>query len=385
MRCFVRRAARRCFSQVDDMRAQVMSALQRHARHPETGDDIVQSGQLKNLQVNKSGVRLELEPDRHFRTLQKACVAALKDLGVPVEVDMAEVEKVKNQRQEDAQSLKDIKHIVAVSSCKGGVGKSTVSLNLAVSLAQRGLRVGLFDADIYGPSAPTLVAGGIGRIRAADHTGYIDVRANEVELRVDETTKLVSPPEFFGVKIMSYGWLSDQQQRASAASSAGAAMVRGPIASGMATQLLRDTDWGELDVLLVDLPPGTGDIQISLCQQVAFDGAVVVTTPHRLARVRADTAAVMVYMWGTNIPVLYRWTSLRESRCWTASMCRHWRWSKTSANCAAIAAARCTDRSASPVCPHWATCSDSARTRTNTSRCAAAPASRCLCPSKWRI
>ncbi|RME83092.1 MAG: ATP-binding protein [Zetaproteobacteria bacterium] len=156
-------------------------------------------------------------------------------------------------------------HIVAVGSGKGGVGKSTVAVNLAVALAQAGARVGLLDADIYGPSAPIML-------------GLKGVRPQAL----DEKTML--PPQAHGVRVNSLGLLIPEGQ---------AAIWRGPMASGALMQLLMQTAWGELDYLIVDLPPGTGDIHLTLVQQVPISAAVIVTTPQDAAVADAERAASM--------------------------------------------------------------------------------------------
>ena len=190
-----------------------------------------------------------------------------------------------------AAGLKGVKNIIAVSSCKGGVGKSMVSVNLAYSLAQRltaaggsgggstdnpaaafgaagaaaavlPARIGLFDADLYGPSLPTMVA----------------LSPEEVVLRPSENTDgLIRAPEFMGVRLMSYGYANAK------GGGSQAAVMRGPRASAMVSNLVNQTDWGELDFLIVDMPPGTGDIPLTLCQSLQLTAAVVVTTPSRLA------------------------------------------------------------------------------------------------------
>ncbi|KAH7436873.1 hypothetical protein KP509_05G039700 [Ceratopteris richardii] len=152
------------------------------------------------------------------------------------------------------KGLEKVSNIIAVSSCKGGVGKSTVAVNLAYSLAGMGARVGIFDADVYGPSLPTMVSP--------------ELRV----LQMDAETKTIIPTEYLGVKLVSFGFAGQ-----------GSAIMRGPMVSGVINQLMTTTEWGELDYLVVDMPPGTGDIQLTLCQVVPLTAAVIVTTPQKLA------------------------------------------------------------------------------------------------------
>ena len=154
--------------------------------------------------------------------------------------------------------LTDVQRILAVSSCKGGVGKSTTAVNLALALARYGLRVGLLDADVYGPSLPTLV------------------RPEDTQLFQREEDGLILPLAAHGLKVMSFGWIDPSQQR-------GAAILRGPMVSQVVSQLATRVAWGELDYLVIDFPPGTGDIQLTLTQQLPIDAAVIVTTPQQLS------------------------------------------------------------------------------------------------------
>jgi ATP-binding protein involved in chromosome partitioning len=163
------------------------------------------------------------------------------------------------------EPVKGIRHIVAVGSGKGGVGKSTVAVNLALSFAAEGLRVGILDADLYGPSVPRLLG----------LEGKTAVR----------TDGIFEPHEAYGLKVMSIGPMLTPNQ---------AVVWRGPMATSALRQLLRESDWGELDVLVVDLPPGTGDIQISLVQQVPLAGAVIVSTPQDLSLIDAKKAIDML-------------------------------------------------------------------------------------------
>lgn len=170
----------------------------------------------------------------------------------------------KRQPHGNKQRVEGIRHIIAVGSGKGGVGKSTCSVNLALALQAQGLKVGLLDADLYGPSVPKLLG----------LEGKPAVREDGIFL----------PHEAFGLKAISIGSMLERDQ---------AVVWRGPMATSALRQLLRETAWGELDVLIIDLPPGTGDIQISLCQQVVLTGAVIVSTPQDLALIDAKKAMDM--------------------------------------------------------------------------------------------
>jgi Mrp family chromosome partitioning ATPase/DUF971 family protein len=162
--------------------------------------------------------------------------------------------------------LKAIRHIVAVSSCKGGVGKSLVAVNTACALQAQGHRVGIFDADLYGPSLPTMMR----------------LPPEEAQLRPD-TEGMAIPPNYKGIKTMSFGYMPQSGQNGSSA-----AVMRGPRASAVMQQLLGSTAWGDLDFLIVDMPPGTGDIPLTLCQTLSFSSAIVVTTPAKLSIVDVE-------------------------------------------------------------------------------------------------
>jgi len=170
-------------------------------------------------------------------------------------------------------SLSKVKHVIAISSCKGGVGKSTIATALAWELSQRGLKVGLLDADIYGPSLPSLF------------------QINKPTITTNEF-KLVSPIEYQGLKLMSFGFLLGDAP----------AVMRGPIVTRYIQQLLFQTDWGELDYLLIDMPPGTGDIQLTITQSIKLTGAVIVTTHHSLSLV--DTARGILMFEKVRVPIL---------------------------------------------------------------------------------
>ena len=238
---------------------QVLDAL-RVIMDPDLGRDIVSLGFIKNLTIDGGIVTFDLElttpacpvKDR-FVAQCKASLAAL-DWVTETNVTLT-AQKRKSAVADEASGLKNVSRVIGVSSCKGGVGKSTVAVNLAYALAHNGAKVGLLDADIYGPSLPTLVAtpGGNGLM---------------------QRDGLIVPREHQGVKLMSFGYAVEEGK---------AAIMRGPMVSGVINQLATTTDWGDLDYLVVDMPPGTGDIQLTLTQQLKFDGAVIVTTPQKLS------------------------------------------------------------------------------------------------------
>ena len=155
------------------------------------------------------------------------------------------------------EGLKNVKNIIAVSSCKGGVGKSTIASNIATTLKENGANVGIFDADVYGPSIPTMF--------------------NEESPVVTQSNNLINPVNADGIKLMSFGFIQDED------SAAGAAILRGPMVTQIINQLLTSTQWGDLDYLILDLPPGTGDIQITLCQLIPITAAIIITTPQYIS------------------------------------------------------------------------------------------------------
>ena len=191
----------------------------------------------------------------------------------------------RNLNAPDHSVLARVSNVIAVSSCKGGVGKSTVSVNMAQALAGRGLRVGVLDADIYGPSLQHF-------LRYEDLTVYKSSSKPNHILPLQATC---------GLKTMSFGFVNSNSG-VRGAGGKGAAVMRGPIASKVINQLLCATEWGELDYLIIDMPPGTGDIQIALSQSAFFTGAVIVTTPHALSIM--DVAKGVEMFDEVKIPIL---------------------------------------------------------------------------------
>ncbi|HXH64689.1 MAG TPA: iron-sulfur cluster carrier protein ApbC [Mariprofundaceae bacterium] len=237
--------------------AQVQSVLKQLV-DPNTTKDFIATRSVKNIKIAGDDVSLDVElgyPGKsQFEPIRRQVVQALKQAGAAgVSVNIRS-RVVPHAVQRGVKLIPGIKNIIAVASGKGGVGKSTTAVNLAVALAQTGARTGLLDADIYGPSVPSMM--GLGGRRP----------------QVEENTML--PLANFGVLTMSIGYLIDEDQ---------AVIWRGPMVSSALMQLLTDVRWGELDYLIVDMPPGTGDIQLTLAQKIPVTGAVVVTTPQDIA------------------------------------------------------------------------------------------------------
>lgn len=246
---------------------------------PHTGQPYTAARQLKNLRLGADGaVAFDIElgyPARsQFPLVRDALSAAAKSVAGVGQVDVAVSSQViAHQVQRGVALLPGVANVIAVSSGKGGVGKSTTAVNLALALAAEGARVGLLDADIYGPSLPAMM-GIAGRPESEDG-------------------KTMKPMENHGVQVMSIGFLVDPEQ---------AVVWRGPMATQALDQLLRQTSWGELDYLIIDMPPGTGDIQLTLSQRVPLTGAVIVTTPQDIALLDARKGVNMFEKVG--VPIL---------------------------------------------------------------------------------
>jgi len=245
---------------------------------PNTGKDFVSTKALKNLQVNDGEVSFDVElgypAKSQIPALRKALIAAAKAVPGVNNVSVNVASKiVAHSAQRGVALLPNVKNIVAVASGKGGVGKSTTAVNLALALAAEGASVGLLDADIYGPSQPMMMG--------------IAARPES------EDGKTMEPLENYGVQVMSIGFLVNPDE---------AMIWRGPMATQALEQLLRQTNWRDLDYLIVDLPPGTGDIQLTLSQRVPMTGAVVVTTPQDIALLDAKKGIKMFEKVG--VPIL---------------------------------------------------------------------------------
>ncbi|MFO1338161.1 MAG: iron-sulfur cluster carrier protein ApbC [Burkholderiaceae bacterium] len=245
---------------------------------PQTQQDFVSGKQLRNLRIDEGQVAFDVElgypAKSQIPALRSALIAAAR--GVPG-VDNVSVnigfKVVAHAVQRGVQLLPQVRNIIAVASGKGGVGKSTTTVNLALALAAEGARVGILDADIYGPSQPTMM-GIAGRPESEDG-------------------KSMEPMENHGVQVMSIGFIVEPDQ---------AMIWRGPMATQALDQLLRQTNWRDLDYLLVDMPPGTGDIQLTMSQRVPITGAVIVTTPQDIALIDAQRGLNMFEKVG--VPIL---------------------------------------------------------------------------------
>lgn len=238
------------------------------------GDNIMALNMVENLMVNENGVRFDLivehKDDPKNDILVNAAKRTLTGVFGEINVDI----KVK----EEETALAKVKHIIAVASGKGGVGKSTVAANLAIALARANQRVGLIDADIYGPSVPMMFGA-----------------ENEQPACFEKDGKTVMLPiERYGIKLLSIGCFVDSDRPL---------IWRGPMATSALNQLMNDTLWGELDWMVVDMPPGTGDIQLTLAQQYKVTGAVIVTTPQKVAFADVLRAANMFKEEALQIPI----------------------------------------------------------------------------------
>ena len=269
----------------------VLDAL-KYVDDPDLKKDLVTLNMIKDVEVDGKNIAFTVvltTPACPMKDMiHNACMNAILhyvDKDAKVKINMTAT--VTSKKEKDETTLKNVKNIIAVASGKGGVGKSTVAANLALGLARMGAKVGLVDADIYGPSQHIMF--GVER----DAPGPAEFNGQ----------KKMAPVESYGVKINSIGFLAGPGQ---------VIALRGPMATKALSQLFYDTVWGELDYLIVDLPPGTGDIQISLCSQVPVTAAVIVCTPQPVALADARKGIGLFQLPQTNIPIL----GLIENMSW---------------------------------------------------------------------
>ncbi len=263
----------------------ILNALKEVIYFPKS-DNIVSLHMVDEISINRNNLSFTLFFDdpkaKNAEIVEKSCRTAIqKHFGDEVKITgIALKTKVDNP-------FEKIKHIIAIASGKGGVGKSTVAVNLAIALSKIGNRVGILDADIYGPSLPLM-------FHLVDEKPFAEKRNGK---------DVIIPIEKYGLKVMSIGFFVDPGQ---------ALLWRGPMASNALNQLLRDTDWGELDYLVIDLPPGTGDIHLTLVQDVPVSGVAIVSTPQEVALADARKALSMFNSDKINVPVL----GLIENMSW---------------------------------------------------------------------
>ena len=261
-----------------------IEALLEKIQDPDLKKGLVSAKLVQEIIINEDQIKVTVSisnPALHARKrMHDAVIFNLerelgKEISIQCEVNSGAVDERKSSRT----VLPDVKKIIAIASGKGGVGKSTITSNIAGGLAKKGFRVGIIDADIYGPSIPTMFD------LVGERPKMIDVDGKQ----------LIEPIMSYDIKILSIGFFTDQDN---------AVVWRGPMASKALTQMISDAHWGELDYLLIDLPPGTGDIHLSLIQTAPLDGVVIVSTPQEVALADARRGINMFKMDGIKVPII---------------------------------------------------------------------------------
>ena len=270
---------------------QVINAL-KFVHDPDLHKDVISLGMIEDIEIDGNKVNFKLvltTPACPMKEKMKNdCIKAIQGRVDPyAEVNVELSSRTTSRQMNDGSMLKGVKNIIAIVSGKGGVGKSTVAANLAVSLSKLGAKVGLLDADIYGPSVPLMF-------------DLVDARP---AAREENGKTILEPIEKYGIKLLSIGFFVDPNK---------ALVWRGPMASNYFTQMLTGGDWGELDYLVIDMPPGTGDIHLTLVQTVPVTGAAIVTTPQEVALADARKAYNMFTTDSVKVPVL----GLVENMAW---------------------------------------------------------------------
>ncbi|MCQ2182814.1 MAG: Mrp/NBP35 family ATP-binding protein [Bacteroidales bacterium] len=276
---------------------EILKALQ-EVQHPAEQDrSIVDLGMVHDIDITEGKVTVTLAFSKRRDPLSEYLIGAARAAlirhlpgSVESEIKTIVVDEVKAKKKPldlDSEQVKGIKHIIGIASGKGGVGKSTVAVNLACALARLGYKTGLADADVYGPSVPTMT----------------DTEGLSPEAIMEDGKELIVPIEKYGVKWMSIGYFAERGQ---------ALIWRGPMACNALKQMILQVKWGELDFLLIDMPPGTGDIHISLVQDVPMEGAVIVTTPQAVALADVEKGVNMFRNKNINKPIF----GLVENMAW---------------------------------------------------------------------
>ena len=270
----------------------------REVEHPAKGDrNIVDLGMVQSIESNDGNITVTLVFSKHRDPLAEYLIGSTKaaiirnaPAGTQVEVKTIikdEAPKKKPGLDLGFEEIADVKHIIGIASGKGGVGKSTVSVNLAIALTRLGYKVGLADADVYGPSVPKMTA----------------TEGMMPDAMMDGEKEVILPLEKYGVKWMSIGYFAKPEQ---------ALIWRGPMACNALKQMILQVRWGELDFLLIDMPPGTGDIHISLVHDIPMEGAVIVSTPQNVALADVEKGVNMFRNKDVNKPIL----GLVENMAW---------------------------------------------------------------------
>jgi ATP-binding protein involved in chromosome partitioning len=262
---------------------EILKALS-NVQEPDLGKDLVTLNMIQDLKIDGDAVSFTIvltTPACPMKDLMKnASENAIKLLVNPkAQVQVNFTSNTTSLRKDEKSVLSKVKNIIAVVSGKGGVGKSTVAANLALALAEGGAKVGLMDADIYGPSVPIMFG----------------VRGQRPLMKDEGGKGVIIPLDQYGIKIMSIGLLVDEKD---------AVVWRGPMASSAIRQFITDVDWGELDYLVIDMPPGTGDIHLTIMQTVPVTGVVIVTTPQQVALADAKKAIAMFGQANVNVPII---------------------------------------------------------------------------------
>lgn len=256
---------------MDDLKNNIIEELKK-IKYPEFNRDIISFGILKDLVIDENNIKvllnLKTNNEDHKKIIKKDIINLLNQ---NYEFLNITVDFIKELKEDENNSLNNIKNIIAIGSCKGGVGKSTVALNLACQLSKK-YKVGLLDLDIYGPSLPTM-------IKNYEQPELID-------------NKLI-PFKKYGMEFMSFGFINNDNK---------STIWRGPMVARMTQQFFDNVSWGDLDFLFIDLPPGTGDIQLTLVQKIALNGAIIVTTPQDLSLIDVEKGSDMFRK--VNVPIL---------------------------------------------------------------------------------
>jgi len=265
------------------MKDKILKALSK-VIDPDFKKDLVSLDMIQNLKIEGKKVSFTVVLTTPACPLKerfrRECTEIIhKDVDPALEIIIEMSSKVTQQKKTSADKLSGVKNIIAVASGKGGVGKSTVAVNLAIALAQHGARVGLIDADINGPNLPIMLG----------------LESSKPDVKVIDGKNIMLPVTKFDIKVMSIGMLIPPNQPL---------VWRGPMLSNALQQLILETEWGELDYLIIDLPPGTGDIHITLCQQIPLSAALMVTTPQKVSMSDTIRTIEMFKISGMDIPVI---------------------------------------------------------------------------------